>query len=147
MAQEDNGTLRSVAWSEVLPWLSLFRCFRLAIRFRVLLLSAVAILLTLSGWAVFGVVFWEAGRISLSDDLSVSVDAPCLLILRGVGADLMLTASNPANEPLDLVVEVSARLSGEGCTWNAESRCTRVAFPLPGGIYGGQSVRRRLHRP
>jgi len=65
MVEEDSGTVRSVAWSEILPWLSLFRCFRLAIRFRVLVLSAAAILLTLSGWAGFGVVFkqmeWRRG--------------------------------------------------------------------------------------
>ena len=65
MVEEESGTVRSVAWSEVLPWLSLFRCFRLAIRFRALLLSAVAVLLTLTGWAGFGVAFkqmqWRGG--------------------------------------------------------------------------------------
>jgi hypothetical protein len=54
---DDDGTLRAVAWSEVLPWLRIFRCFRLAIRFRLLLLSAIAVLLTASGWALLVVVF------------------------------------------------------------------------------------------
>lgn len=57
MLNEDSGTLRTVAWSEVCPWLNLFRCFRLAIRFRLLLLSAVAILLTVTTWAVFAWAF------------------------------------------------------------------------------------------
>jgi len=57
MLNDDGGTLRAVAWSEICPWLSLVRCFRLAIRFRLLLLSAVAILLTVSGWAVLVPVF------------------------------------------------------------------------------------------
>jgi len=53
----DDGILRAVAWSELFPWLSLWRCFRLAIRLRLLLLSAAAVVLTLSGWALFGSIF------------------------------------------------------------------------------------------
>ena len=57
MLDGDNGTLRAVAWSEIFPWLSIFRTFRLAISLRVLLLAAVALLLTATGWAVFGWMF------------------------------------------------------------------------------------------
>ena len=96
---------------------------------------------------VCGIVFWEAGQINLSDDLSVSVDTPCLVLLRNVDSGLMLTVSNPANEPLDLTVRVSVRMTGEGCTWNAAAGWTQVRFSLPGGMYAGQSVRRRLHHP
>ena len=56
--ENGDGALRTVAWSEICPWLRLFRCFRLAIGFGFpLLLSAVAILLTVTGWAFFGWVF------------------------------------------------------------------------------------------
>ena len=54
-------------------------------------------------------------------------------------------ASDPVNEPLDLTVNVSIRLGGEDCTWNAAAGSTQVRFSLPGGMYGGQSIRRRLH--
>ena len=57
MLDGDNGTLRRVAWSEIFPWLSIFRTFRLAISLRVLLLAAVALLLTATGWALFGWMF------------------------------------------------------------------------------------------
>ena len=57
MLNDDRGTLRAVAWSEICPWLRLLRCFRVAIRFRLLLLSAVAILLTVSGWAFLAILF------------------------------------------------------------------------------------------
>jgi hypothetical protein len=57
IAMNDNGTLRAVAWSEIFPWLSLVRCFRLAIRLRLLLLAAVAALLTFSGWTLFASIF------------------------------------------------------------------------------------------
>ena len=36
MLNDESGTLRAVAWSEICPWLKLFRCFRVAIRFRLL---------------------------------------------------------------------------------------------------------------
>ena len=39
MVERDNGTLRTVAWSELFPWLSILRVFRLAIAARVLLLA------------------------------------------------------------------------------------------------------------
>jgi hypothetical protein len=59
MADNDRDTLRRVAWSEICPWLAIFRTFRLAIGLRVLVLAAVAIFLTLSGWAALGRVFLE----------------------------------------------------------------------------------------
>jgi len=57
MTDEDNGKVRTIAWSEVFPWLSLLRSFRLAIGFRVLLLAAVAMILTLGGWSLLACVF------------------------------------------------------------------------------------------
>jgi len=57
MLNDDGGTLRAVAWSEICPWLKLVRCFRLAIRFRLMLLSAVAVLLTLTGWSLLLTLF------------------------------------------------------------------------------------------
>jgi len=59
MMENDNGTLRSVAWSEICPWLGIVRAFRLAISVRVLTLAAAGIFLTLCGWAVLGNVFLE----------------------------------------------------------------------------------------
>lgn len=57
MLDGDSGVLRSVAWSEICPWLSIFRTFRLAISFRILLLAAVALLLTVCGWGLVGWMF------------------------------------------------------------------------------------------
>lgn len=59
MSDNHGDTLRTVAWSETCPWLAIFRTFRLAISFRVLVLAAAAIFLTLSGWASLGLVFLE----------------------------------------------------------------------------------------
>ncbi|MHC4180834.1 MAG: hypothetical protein ACYSWU_25320 [Planctomycetota bacterium] len=59
MLEENGGTLRTVAWSEVCPWLAILRTFRMAISLRVLVLAAVAIFLTLSGWSLLGLAFLE----------------------------------------------------------------------------------------
>ena len=61
MADEEKGALRLVAWSEILPWLSIFRTFRLAIGLRVLVLSAVAVTLTVAGWWGFDRMFHGYG--------------------------------------------------------------------------------------
>jgi hypothetical protein len=57
MIEEDRGTVHAVAWSELFPWLILFRCFRLSIGLRPLLLSSLAAMATVLGWSVFGLLF------------------------------------------------------------------------------------------
>jgi hypothetical protein len=57
MAEQFSGTIRAVAWSEVFPWLKIVRAFRLAISFRALVLGALGILLTATGWGAIGLFF------------------------------------------------------------------------------------------
>ena len=57
MLEHDSGIVRAVAWSEICPWLSILRTFRIAISLRVLVFGALGILLTLIGWSIFGVLF------------------------------------------------------------------------------------------
>jgi hypothetical protein len=57
MVESNSATIRSVAWSELFPWLSIVRVFRLAITVRALFLGAVGILLTATGWALIGGLF------------------------------------------------------------------------------------------
>jgi hypothetical protein len=57
MIEHDSNTLRAVAWSEVFPWLSIVRVFRAAISARALVLAAVAILITTTGWGILGAIF------------------------------------------------------------------------------------------
>ena len=53
----NDGILRSVAWSELFPCLNLFRTVRLATNFRVLLLGALGIIITLHLWTLWAWVF------------------------------------------------------------------------------------------
>jgi hypothetical protein len=57
MMESDSGTIRTVVWKELCPWLSIFRVFRLSIAFAAILFGAAAILLTAIGWAVLATVF------------------------------------------------------------------------------------------
>jgi hypothetical protein len=57
MIEQDKGTIRAVAWTELFPWLIIARSFRLAISLRSLVLGAVGILLMLTGWGVISIVF------------------------------------------------------------------------------------------
>jgi hypothetical protein len=67
MSEREGVTLCSIRWSEVLPWQSTLRIFRLAVTLRMLVLGATGILLTLLGWALFGWLFFatdQAGDLS-----------------------------------------------------------------------------------
>ncbi len=57
MVEHDSSTIRAVAWSEVFPWLSILRVFRVAISARALVLGAVGVLLMATGWGVIGAIF------------------------------------------------------------------------------------------
>jgi len=61
MLNNDDGTLRGVAWTELFPWLSIFQTFRLAISIKSLAMAAVAIFLTFAGWAMIGCLFGGDG--------------------------------------------------------------------------------------
>jgi hypothetical protein len=63
MTEKNGCTLRGVAWSELCPWLCIFRAFRIAVGVRVLLLGAVAILLTSVVWGVFGWIFYSDSEV------------------------------------------------------------------------------------
>jgi len=57
MIENEGVALRAIRWSEIFPWLSIARCFRLAGTLRLMVFGAVAVLLTLLGWWVIAEVF------------------------------------------------------------------------------------------
>jgi len=66
MIDREDNIVRHVAWSDLFPWVSIFRSFRVAISLWVLLLAAAGLLLTLAGWTLFGWVFSAApGNLAL----------------------------------------------------------------------------------
>ncbi len=70
MIEHNNGRITSVAWTEICPWLIIFRAFRLAIRPSFLFFSAVAILATMFGWQMIGMVFSGTGDTHLQNQIA-----------------------------------------------------------------------------
>ncbi|MBI4979552.1 MAG: hypothetical protein HZC28_18890 [Spirochaetes bacterium] len=93
-----------------------------------------------SARAVVQAVFFQPGSIVTADGLSVTVDQPCMLMLRSSGNVLTVSAANPRNKPLTLGVAVSRKLSGTGAAWESGLGITRIRMPLPDGDNAGQSI-------
>jgi hypothetical protein len=93
MLERNGGVIRAVAWSDVCPWLGIFRTFRLAIGFRALLMGAMAILITVIGWSFFGRVFKD------KEDVTAST------------AWLMPYADSPLEKTTAIVPDIPAVLS------------------------------------
>ena len=54
---DDQGTIREVVWQDLCPCLIILRVFRLATRFRVLVLAAVALVSVTAGWRMIGSLY------------------------------------------------------------------------------------------
>jgi len=63
MTGQDNGAVRRVLWAELLPWLLLIRCFRIALQVRWIIAGAAGMVLTLAGWALISWLFWSPGEL------------------------------------------------------------------------------------
>jgi hypothetical protein len=63
---DDRGLLRAISWRDLLPWLIIFRTFRLAIGIPLLFLATAGVLLTPLGW-------W-CGRLLFVRDVAVDED-------------------------------------------------------------------------
>jgi chondroitin AC lyase len=90
-------------------------------------------------------VFYQAGQLVLSGDLSLSMDQPGILIIKmNDGKIKQITVADPNRELGKIGFSVSARLSSEdnhfSSYWNEQQRISRVLIDLPKGQYAGQSV-------
>ena len=62
MLENEGVALRAIRWSEIFPWLSIAKSFRLAVTLRLLTFGAAAVLLTLVGWwAIAGIFSHDEG--------------------------------------------------------------------------------------
>jgi chondroitin AC lyase len=89
---------------------------------------------------VIQAAFHSPGTVAGMGGVTVAVDQPCLVMVREIGADVALSVANPANQALNLDVDISRYLTGMGATWLPGSGVTRVAVSLPDGNDAGKSV-------
>ncbi|MEK6796770.1 MAG: polysaccharide lyase 8 family protein [Spirochaetota bacterium] len=85
-------------------------------------------------------VFYKDGGMTAQDGLSVTVDNPCLLMLRKGTGYMAITAANPYNKPLTLGVTVNKKLSGTGAVWERSLSLTRIRITLPDADAAGKSI-------
>lgn len=64
MVENEGVALRAIRWSEIFPWLSIVKCFRLAVTLRLMSFGAAAVLLTLLGWWAIASVFSHGGELN-----------------------------------------------------------------------------------
>ena len=135
MIEDDRGTLRAVAWSELFPWLILFRCFRLSIGLRPLLISTVAAVAMILGWSLFGLVFSGNAEVASQhtayagcpwNTFAAVADTPSLMPTHVSAVD----ASGPEAEG-SIVHRDTNPIVG---TWEHLSRPFREVFTLNMGV-------------
>ncbi|HEX2951142.1 MAG TPA: polysaccharide lyase 8 family protein [Armatimonadota bacterium] len=71
---------------------------------------------------------------------TVSVDQPCLMLLRDTPSTCQLTVANPENTPLTVTVTITMPLTGPSCSWDAQRHRSQIVLQLPDGDKAGQSV-------
>ncbi len=129
MLENEGGTLKRVAWSEICPCEILLRTFRLAISARVLILGAAGILLMYCGWAVIGSVF-SGAKESQTAWLGECRENPWQAAVEpGGGGGVDLSEVLP--------------MGGGGPflgSWANLSRPLWVVFPSPFGLHEGMEV-------
>ena len=57
MVEHNDNAVRTIAWSDVFPWLKIVQVFRVAISSRALVFGAAGILLMTTGWMLVGMIF------------------------------------------------------------------------------------------
>jgi hypothetical protein len=88
------------------------------------------------------IAFFGAGAVSINATTWVAVNQPALLIVREVGEDLEITASDPKQAATTLTIDVNRRVIGSGAKWQPTSQVTRITLPLPASPNLGSSVTR-----
>lgn len=82
-------------------------------------------------------IFYRPGSIRLSDDTTITVDAPCTLIWRLSGEEVLLTVSDPLQTRRQIGVRISGSYAGLGA--GLLDTDTQVIVDLPGDQNAGRS--------
>ncbi len=132
--------LRRIDWSELCPWLMIFRTFRLAISLPILVLATAGILLTPLGWAIGSALFGPAAADDPVSQAAGETQWPQLVPSRFESSEILEVRgewnSARLQESLTAVPAVYWRFVGPfaqlaGGDWSL----SRAAYLLFGGIW------------
>lgn len=74
---------------------------------------------------VSGIVFYQPGHVQLTENIKVSVDQPCIVVIREMGQTIQVALSNPENTEADITLQINTH---------------ELHFFIPSGQYAGQSI-------
>ena len=99
-----------------------------------------------NGLKIAGAAFYQPAKVAIHAGLTVSVDKPCLMLLREMPDQLVISISNPENKAATVRLEVDGEWAGDGVEMSNDPPRATVAFQLPGEAMGGSSVTQTLAR-
>ncbi|MBN1903259.1 hypothetical protein JW926_18210 [Candidatus Sumerlaeota bacterium] len=85
-------------------------------------------------------IFHQPASLPISNDVRVSVNGKCLIMIRMEGESCIIAASNPEPMESPLIIDINIPLTGENCRWDEKSKTTKIRFDLPTGDYTGKNV-------
>ena len=132
----------------VLPGIDLDRFAELEADMPVRVLSSSASLQAVS-WAENQMVqaaFYEPGALNVRENLSLHVDAPCLLMIRFDEDVCTLSVADPTQELDQVHLLLDGNFAGEGCVYRQAEAKTAIDIDLPQGGDAGRTVDVKLLR-
>ena len=98
-----------------------------------------------TGLNVCQMVFYKAGKISVTPDITISMDSPGLIMVRTEGKVIKeLSVSDPSRRLGRIHLTASVRIDERGdnfkAMWDELRGVTEISIELPKGVYSGSSV-------
>ena len=84
-------------------------------------------------------VFYAAGTLNLSPDISLSPDRACVMLVREEAGKLVVGISDPRRGITDLHVKSKVKLTGTNAVWSETDKTSTLTFALPKGDSAGAS--------
>ena len=94
------------------------------------------------GIQVAGAAFMRPGAVTIDKDLTVSVDAPCVVVIRYSRDRFAAAVASPENKALTVHLRVNRKSPEAKCGEAQRASC--LTYHLPDGDYAGQSVVKEL---
>jgi len=91
------------------------------------------------------VVFYQSGEIHISDDLTIGMDSPGLVMVKTEGKMITeISVADPSRQlgRIHLTLNVKIEKNGDNfnSSWNKEKGISEIAIDLPQTVYAGKSV-------
>lgn len=83
-------------------------------------------------------VFYESGSVQTENGLEISVDKPCIVMIRKIGGAYQITMQNPENENISVNFAINKKLNN--MTYDEKTGMSETVITNRTGLYAGESV-------